>query len=67
MMTVQSDLDIAKKAAFKALRTATRLKYSLMADAELARTLPALEARLNDAALAGESLELTLGELLDEV
>jgi hypothetical protein len=67
MNVQQPDSVVAKRAALKALRTAVRLKYSLMADAELNRRLPELEDRIDVALDSGKPLELTVGEIVDEV
>jgi hypothetical protein len=67
-MTVRlPDSEVQKRAAMKALRTGVRLKYSLMADAELNERLPEFEQRINDALLDEEPLELTVGRIIDEV
>ena len=58
---------VAKRAALKALRTAVRLKYSLMADAELTRRLPELDRRIDEALSSNKPLEITIGEIVDEV
>ena len=58
---------VTKRAALKALRTAIRLKHSLAADAELNQRLPALEARIDAAIATGKRLEISIGQILDEV
>lgn len=67
-MTAQKTaLQLQKAAALKALRTGIRLKYSLLADEEINRLIPALETRIDDAIASGRQLELTVGQLLDEI
>ena len=58
---------VAKLGAFKALRTAVRLKYTLMADAEINRRIPELEKRIDAAIASNKPLEITIGEIIDEV
>lgn len=62
-----TELQQQKAAALKTLRSAIRLKHSLMADAELAKKLPDLEERIDLAWAAQTPLELSIGSLLDEV
>ena len=66
-MKTLTDLEIQKAAALKAYRTAIRLKHALAADAEIAATLPAVEARINDALALGQPIELNPGEVFREV
>jgi len=47
----------------KAMRSAIRLRYSLLADAEIYRSLPELEKRIDAALAAGEPLELNPGSV----
>jgi hypothetical protein len=42
-MTPKDDIELRKRALFKAARSAVRLRHSLNADAELNDLLPALE------------------------
>lgn len=49
------------KAILKAKRAEIRLKYSLLADQEIADTLPELEKRLLAALEAGERPEISVG------
>ena len=60
-MRVMTDLEITKAAMLKAKRTEIRLRYALMADAEIARELPELEDRINDAISKGKPLEIVVG------
>ena len=62
-----TDLQIEKAQLLKAYRSATRLKYSLMADAALMRELPAFEMQIDAAMAAGEPLELNVGRVFDQV
>lgn len=50
----------------KAARTAIRLKHMLAADAEIARELPMLEERIDEALALGQPLELNPGRVFDE-
>ena len=52
------ELTVRKAQILKAKRAAIRLKHSLAADEEIARELPALEERINEALLNGETLEI---------
>lgn len=47
-------VDQARANALKTIRTAVRLKHSLMADEELNTVLPAFEKKFNDAVLNDE-------------
>jgi hypothetical protein len=49
------------KAILKAKRSEIRLKYSLLADQEIADTLPALEKRLMASLEAGERAGISVG------
>lgn len=62
-----TDIEIERAAALKAYRTAIRLKYALMADREIARTLPEVEERINTAIALGKPLVLDPGEVFSEV
>ena len=66
-MKTLTDIDIKKTAALKAYRTAIRLKYALMADEEIYRTLPAVEDRINQALALGQPIELNPAEVFGEV
>lgn len=57
-MQTKTDIEIQEAAALKAVRAAIRLKYSLMADAEIYRVLPQVEARIKAALAAGEPLSI---------
>jgi hypothetical protein len=61
-----TSIEIEKAAMLKALRSAIRLKHSLLADAELAAKLPELEERINASLAGGRALELTVGSIFDE-
>jgi hypothetical protein len=61
-----TDLQLDKAAMLKAARSAVRLKYSLMADAELARVLPDLEERIDLAWANQTPLELNVGDVFNE-
>ena len=65
-MPRKDDTEIAKAAARKAWRTAIRLKHSLRADDEIARTLPDLEDAMDDAIAAGKPFELDVRSVFDE-
>ena len=66
-MIQKSELEQQRANALKALRSGIRLKHSLAADEEINQRLPELEARIDAALAAGEPLELTVGQILDEV
>lgn len=55
-----------KAGILKAMRTAIRLKFSLMADDEIYRTLPGLEERIDNALAMGQPLELNPGSVFFE-
>lgn len=61
-----TDLQVQKAAMLKAARTAIRLKHMLAADAEIARELPMLEERIDEALALGQPLELNPGRVFDE-
>jgi hypothetical protein len=66
-MKATTDIEIQKTAMLKALRSAIRLKHSLMADREIAELLPMFEERINEALATGQPLELNPGTVFDEV
>lgn len=54
-MSVHRDkVDQARANTLKVIRSAVRLKYSIMADDELNEVLPKAEARFNSAVMRGE-------------
>jgi hypothetical protein len=61
-----AEVEIARAAILKTWRQAIRLKYSLMADAEIAQRLPDVEDRINAAITSGEFLAIDVGEILSE-
>ncbi len=50
--------EVAKARIIKTYRTTIRLKHSLRADEEIAKTLPLVEKAIDEALLNGEPLEL---------
>lgn len=54
-MRPSDDIELRRKAMFKAARSAVRLRHSLAADAELNELLPALETAF-DTYIAGGTL-----------
>lgn len=52
-MTPKDDIELRKRALFKAARSAVRLKHSLEADAELNEVLPQLERAFDSAVSRG--------------
>lgn len=66
-MKMLTDLEIQKVAALKAYRAAIRLKYALLADEEIYKTLPEVEERINNALALGKPLELSPGEVFNAV
>lgn len=62
----KDDTEVAKAAARKAVRTAIRLKYSLLADAEVNRILPDVEAAMDAAIAAGKPYELDVRSVFEE-
>ncbi len=60
-------LEIQKAGILKAYRTAIRLKYSLLADAEVAERLPEVEKQIDHALASGRTLELNPATVWDEV
>lgn len=50
----------------KAYRSAIRLKYALLADDEIARTLPEVQASIDAAVLLGEPIALNPGQIFSE-
>jgi len=66
MAKIKTDLEIRKDETLKAYRSAIRLKHSINADAEIARVLPEVEARIEAAWQRGEELTLNPGEVFIE-
>lgn len=66
-MNKTSEIQRQKAAVLKAYRTAIRLKHSLAADDEIARTLPDVEDKINSALALGNVVELNPGEVFREV
>lgn len=62
-MKETTELERRRAAMLKARRSAIRLKYSLMADDEIARDLPAFEAEIDAAISAGKMYELSPGDV----
>lgn len=56
---------IEKAKILKAARTAIRLKYSLLADKELAEALPRLSDRIDNALSVGRAFKMTPAELFN--
>lgn len=52
-MTPKDDIELRKRALFKAARSAVRLRHSLEADAELNELLPVLERKFDSAVSRG--------------
>jgi hypothetical protein len=52
-MTPKDDIELRKRALFKAARSAIRLRHSLEADAELNELLPQLERAFDSAVSRG--------------
>lgn len=48
------DIEVQRAAMLKTIRTAVRLKYSLLADRELAEVLPQAQAKFDKAVLRGQ-------------
>ena len=57
-MRPYDELSVRRAQLLKAKRAEIRLKHSLAADEEIARTLPVLEEEINAAILNGEALEI---------
>lgn len=57
-MRSKTEFEMAVTAAKKAVRSATRLRYSIMADMELNETLPELEREMTEALEKGKAFEL---------
>lgn len=60
-VTVEISKEREVKALLKAKRAEIRLKYSLLADEEIAQEIPALERRLMSELEAGKSVALSVG------
>lgn len=65
-MKPYDEFEVKRAQALKAYRTAIRLKHSLRADEEIARTLPAVEAEIDAALLAGEPIAIGPVEAFEE-
>lgn len=61
-----NEFEVARAQMLKAYRSAIRLKHSLAADAEIARTLPDIEEAINTALTTGQPLELDVAEAFRE-
>lgn len=62
-----NEFEVRRAAILKAVRSAVRLKHSLRADAELAETLPRVEAEFDQALNAGEVYSLDPASAFGEV
>jgi hypothetical protein len=70
VVAARTEVEVAKAKLLKSARAIIRLKYSLLADEELARVLPEVESQFNQSTLRGElpdaavtaSLAVVLGE-----
>lgn len=60
-------IEIHKSCVLKAFRAAIRLKYSLLADREIAERLPKLEKDIDQALAMGVPLELDPATIFDGV
>jgi hypothetical protein len=58
--------EVRRAQALKAWRSAIRLKHSLAADEEIARTLPEVEKAINTALHTGEPLALDVSTAFKE-
>jgi len=59
-MTPKDDIELRKRALFKAARSAVRLRHSLEADAELNDLLPQLESAFDSAVARGRLPEVAV-------
>lgn len=59
-------VEFQKARALKAMRTAIRLKYALLADEEINRVLPELATAFDDAVTAGQPFELDIRSVFEE-
>ena len=57
-MRPYDELSVRRTAILKAKRAEIRLRHSLAADEEIARTLPELEEQINEAIQNGDPLEI---------
>jgi len=60
-----TDTEILERALFKAVRSQTRLKYSIKADRELFRTLPGLKQEFEAAVKAGTAREFVTSKITE--
>lgn len=60
------EFEVKRAQMLKAYRSAIRLKHSLAADAEIAETLPRVEAEIDKALLTGEPLAITPANAFEE-
>lgn len=65
MAKFMTQQDINRAAVLNGYRTAIRLKHKLNADEEIARVIPEVEERINQALQNGEEIELNPGEVFD--
>lgn len=61
-----NEFEVARARALKAYRSAIRLKHSLAADEEIARTLPDVEAAINLALTTGEPIAISPAVAFEE-
>lgn len=59
-MSPKDDIELRKRALFKAARSAVRLRHSIEADAELNELLPRLERQFDSAVSRGVLPEVAL-------
>ncbi len=64
-MKKRLEIEQKKVSIVKAVRAAVRLKYSLLADAEINDVVPDVEAAYDKTSAAGKKFELDIASLLD--
>jgi len=64
---MKTEYDLERAKLIKAVRSMVRLKYSLMADDELATILPTILADYDKAIASGKPYELATLNLLSEI
>lgn len=66
-MRQKDEVELARERVLKAYRTAIRLKYALLADAELNKVLPEVEEKFNKAIAQGKPFKLALKSAFEEL
>lgn len=64
-MQRRDPVELERAKILKVYRAAIRLKYALLADEEIASTLPEVEERFNYAVASGQPFQLEVGSVFE--